>query len=172
MIQLTLKLNSKKPATVYAVNGKTYSLKPGSNTLNLEYEEYLSLAKALGIKPVDNKKDEIPVPVTEVKEDTKPTKECAPMEEAKEEPMRVEESLVAEKEHETEEVSAEEQALEAESENYSNENNVTEETTDTKEVDYSTWTLKQLKAKYKELTGETCRLKKDDVISFLQEHHA
>ena len=60
MIQLKLKLNSKKPTTVYAANGKTYQLNPGSNVLNLEYEDYLSLAKALGIKPVDNKKQEEP----------------------------------------------------------------------------------------------------------------
>ena len=58
MIQLKLKLNSNKPTTVYAANGKTYQLNPGSNVLNLEYEDYLSLAKALGIKPVDNKKQE------------------------------------------------------------------------------------------------------------------
>ena len=118
MIQLKLKLNSKKPTTVYAANGKTYQLNPGSNVLNLEYEDYLSLAKALGIKPVDNKKQE----ETENKE----KKEDNPSEEQ-------EVDLVNEC------------------------------------VDYSAWSLKQLKSEYKKITGENCKLKKDDIISFLQE---
>ena len=36
-------------------------------------------------------------------------------------------------------------------------------------VDYSAWSLKQLKSEYKKITGENCKLKKDDIISFLQE---
>lgn len=52
MVVLKLKLSSEKPKKVYALNGRSYLLKPGSNTLNLEYNEYVSLAKALGITPV------------------------------------------------------------------------------------------------------------------------
>ena len=118
MIQLKLKLNSKKPTTVYAANGKTYQLNPGSNVLNLEYEDYLSLAKALGIKPVDNKKQEEP--------ENKEKKEDNPSEEQ-------EVDLVNEG------------------------------------ADYSAWSLKQLKSEYKKITGENCKLKKDDIILFLQE---
>lgn len=118
MIQLKLKLNSKKPTTVYAANGKTYQLNPGSNVLNLEYEDYLSLAKALGIKPVDNKKQEEP--------ENKEKKEDNP---------------------------SEEQAVDLVNAG----------------ADYSAWSLKQLKSEYKKITGENCKLKKDDIISFLQE---
>ena len=118
MIQLKLKLNSNKPTTVYAANGKTYQLNPGSNVLNLEYEDYLSLAKALGIKPVDNKKQE--------ELDNKEKKEDNP---------------------------SEEQAVDLVNAG----------------ADYSAWSLKQLKSEYKKITGENCKLKKDDIISFLQE---
>ena len=118
MIQLKLKLNSKKPTTVYAANGKTYQLNPGSNVLNLEYEDYLSFAKALGIKPVDNKKQEEP--------ENKEKKEDNP---------------------------SEEQAVDLVNAG----------------ADYSAWSLKQLKSEYKKITGENCKLKKDDIISFLQE---
>lgn len=57
MVVLKLKLSSEKPKKVYALNGRSYLLKPGSNTLNLDYNEYVSLAKALGITPV--KQDEV-----------------------------------------------------------------------------------------------------------------
>lgn len=177
MIQLKLKLNSKKPTTVYAVNGKTYVLKPGSNVLDLEYNDYISLAKALGIKPIENKKEDAPAPV---KEASKPVVENKPVVEekpvAKDKPAQVEEPVreearaeevkdePAEESHE--EAPVEETAEEAASEEAPAEEPVKEE------VDYSTWTLKQLKAEYKEITGETCKLKKDEVIAFLQEHRS
>lgn len=170
MIQLKLKLNSKKPTTVYATNGKSYLLSPGSNVLNLEYEDYLSLAKALGIKPVDNKKNEDKAPA---KEDKKPEIKDAPKEEpvkeeAPTEPEKVEDPV----DEPTEDVKAEEPAPKEEpaAENEAIEEPVKEAKVE--EVDYSTWTLKQLKAKYKEITGESCKLKKDEVISFLQEHQS
>ena len=52
-VQLKLKLNSKVPTKVYATNGKHYMLQPGSNVLSLEYNDYVSLTKALGIKTKD-----------------------------------------------------------------------------------------------------------------------
>lgn len=180
MIQLKLKLNSKKPTSVYAVNGKSYLLNPGSNVLNLEYEDYLSLAKALGIKPVDNKKNE---DKTQCKEDKKPKTEDTQKEEAQAEPEKIEEPAKEEAQAELEKVEepadksvedakTEEPAPKGEQvvENENNEEPVEEAKTE--EVDYSTWTLKQLKAKYKEITGESCKLKKDAVISFLQEHQS
>lgn len=135
MIQLKLKLNSKKPTTVYAANGKTYQLNPGSNVLNLEYEDYLSLAKALGIKPVDNKKQEEP----ENKE--------------KKEDNQTEEQEELDNKEKKEDNPSEEQAVDLVNAG----------------ADYSAWSLKQLKSEYKKITGENCKLKKDDIISFLQE---
>lgn len=189
MIQLKLKLNSKKPTTVYAVNGKTYLLNPGSNVLNLEYDDYLSLAKALGIKPVENKKA---APVAESKSEKKVENEPAVVKKADKkdpEPEKVEEKVEAPAKDEPapvedaakeeapakEEVPAEEPAKEEVKSEDAEPKAKAEDANEApaaEEVDYSTWTLKQLKAAYKELTGETCKLKKDEVVAFLQEHHA
>lgn len=139
MVKLKLTLKSKHSSTVYATNGKSYRLQPGSNTLNLEYEDYLALAKSLGIKPVENKKDE----------DKVPEKEELKQETAKEEAKPTEPEPVAEPE------TAEEPVKE-----------------DAKEVDYSTWSYTKLKAEYKAITGKACKLKKDEVIAFLQEHNS
>lgn len=122
MVKLKLTLNSTKPSTVYARNGKSYTLKPGSNTLNLEYEDYVSLAQALAINPVENKKPD-------AKED------------------------IINNQNETQAQTPEPQ------------NNST-----TESIDYSTWSLTKLKAEYKSITGNTCKLKKEDIILFLQEH--
>ena len=177
MIQLKLKLNSKKPTTVYAANGKTYQLNPGSNVLNLEYEDYLSLAKALGIKPVDNKKQE-ETENKEKKEDNpsekqeehenKEKKEDNPSEK-QEESENKEDQAEVKKEPENKKDQAEEQE---ELENKEKEDNPSEEQEVdlvNEGVDYSAWSLKQLKSEYKKITGENCKLKKDDIISFLQE---
>ena len=149
MIQLKLKLNSKKPTTVYAANGKTYQLNPGSNVLNLEYEDYLSLAKALGIKPVDNKKQEEPEN-KEKKEDNQ-SEEQEDLENKEDNQAEVKEEL--DNKEKKEDNPSEEQAVDLVNTG----------------ADYSAWSLKQLKSEYKKITGENCKLKKDDIISFLQE---
>ena len=178
MIQLKLKLNSKKPTTVYAANGKTYQLNPGSNVLNLEYEDYLSLAKALGIKPVDNKKQEEPEN-KEKKEDNPSEKQEEPdnkenkednQAEEQEETENKEDQAEVKKEPENKEDKAEEQE-ELENKEKKEDNPSEEQEVDlvNEGVDYSAWSLKQLKSEYKKITGENCKLKKDDIISFLQE---
>ena len=178
MIQLKLKLNSKKPTTVYAANGKTYQLNPGSNVLNLEYEDYLSLAKALGIKPVDNKKQE-ETENKEKKEDNPSEKQEEPENKEKkednpsekqEEPENKEEQAEVKKEPENKKDQAEEQE-ELENKEKKEDNPSEEQEVDlvNEGVDYSAWSLKQLKYEYKKITGENCKLKKDDIISFLQE---
>ena len=178
MIQLKLKLNSKKPTTVYAANGKTYQLNPGSNVLNLEYEDYLSLAKALGIKPVDNKKQEEPEN-KENKEDNqaekqeeienKEKKEYNPSEK-QEETENKEDQAEVKKEPENKKDQAEEQE-ELENKEKKEDSPSEEQEVDlvNEGVDYSALSLKQLKSEYKKITGENCKLKKDDIISFLQE---
>ena len=175
MIQLKLKLNSKKPTTVYAANGKTYQLNPGSNVLNLEYEDYLSLAKALGIKPVDNKKQEEPEN-KEKKEDNQ-SEEQEELEnkednqaEVKEESENKEDKAEEQEETENKEDKAEEQE-ELDNKEKKEDNPSEEQEVDlvNEGVDYSAWSLKQLKSEYKKITGENCKLKKDDIISFLQE---
>lgn len=167
MIQLKLKLNSKKPTTVYAVNGKTYSLKPGSNVLNLEYEDYLSLAKALGIKPVDNKNNDN---VFQEKSEKKPELTKAQKEEPAKEVI-AEPEEVEDQEPEVKEDAADSDKVEESKEDEASEDKIESEPVE-EEIDYSAWSLKQLKAMYKKITGEKCKLKKDDVISFLQEHQS
>ena len=152
MIQLKLKLNSKKPTTVYAANGKTYQLNPGSNVLNLEYEDYLSLAKALGIKPVDNKKQEEPENKEKKEDNTSEEQEELENKEKKEDNPSEEQEELDNKEKK-EDNPSEEQAVDLVNAG----------------ADYSAWSLKQLKSEYKKITGENCKLKKDDIISFLQE---
>ena len=178
MIQLKLKLNSNKPTTVYAANGKTYQLNPGSNVLNLEYEDYLSLAKALGIKPVDNKKQEEPEN-KEKKEDNPSEKQEEPenkedQAEVKKEPENKKDQAEEQEELENKENKEDNQA--EEQEEYENKEKKEDNTSEEQEVnivnegvDYSAWSLKQLKSEYKKITGENCKLKKDDIISFLQE---
>ena len=162
MIQLKLKLNSKKPTTVYAANGKTYQLNPGSNVLNLEYEDYLSLAKALGIKPVDNKKQEEP--------ENKEKKEDNPSEEQEELENKEDNQAEVKEESENKEDKAEEQEeLENKEKKEDNPSEKQEVDLVNEGVDYSAWSLKQLKSEYKKITGENCKLKKDDIILFLQE---
>ena len=172
MIQLKLKLNSKKPTTVYAANGKTYQLNPGSNVLNLEYEDYLSLAKALGIKPVDNKKQE-EHENKEKKEDNPSEKQEEPENKENKEDNQAEEQEETENKEDQAEVKkdqAEEQE-ELENKEKKEDNPSEEQEVDlvNEGVDYSALSLKQLKSEYKKITGENCKLKKDDIISFLQE---
>ena len=165
MIQLKLKLNSKKPTTVYAANGKTYQLNPGSNVLNLEYEDYLSLAKALGIKPVDNKKQEEPEN-KEKKEDN----QAEVKEESENKEDKAEEQEELDNKEKKEDNPSEEQE-ELDNKEKKEDNPSEEQAVDLVNAgaDYSAWSLKQLKSEYKKITGENCKLKKDDIISFLQE---
>lgn len=143
MVKLKLKLKYGRPSTIYTSNGKSYKLKPGSNTLELEYEDYLALAKSLGIKPVENKKPDSSKEESNSAEPKKaedPVKEKATAEEpTKEDPT-------------------------AEADKYRVE--------DKKEVDYTTWSYTKLKAEYKTITGKVCKLKRDEVIVFLQEHNS
>ena len=158
-VQLKLKLNSKVPTKVYATNGKHYMLQPGSNVLSLEYNDYVSLTKALGIKT----KDELYSKAAEKHEDIQKQAEpalaeqdntctedtCKPAEELHEDPAPVEDTPepVAEDIQEP----------------------VAEEPCD---MDYTTMSYVQLKAEYKKVTGKSCKLKKDEIIAFLQEHNS
>ena len=214
MVTLKLTLKSKKPSNVYAVKGKAYRLQPGSNTLHLEYDDYVSLAKALGIKPVAKDEDkkspsndsfkpepkkkkvntESPAPVKEEKTapvDSAdkldiPTGEPEPVEEPEHAGNTVQDRL----EDAPEESDALEQAnneLPSEpapvatdtveepasiNEEPTSEDDEIAPASDEKDVDYSSWSYTKLKAEYKAITGNTCKLKKADVIQFLQEHNS
>lgn len=165
MVQLTLNLKSNRPSTVYSYNGKSYRLQPGSNTLNLEYEDYLALAKALSIKPVAN-------------DTSKNIKEEPAEEPVKEEPINkeqakeelVETPIVDEVAKEPEPIKEEVLDNSILEEDATEEKESSDDDKEPEAIDYSTWSYTKLKAKYKSITGNSCKLKKDEVIAFLQEH--
>jgi len=182
-VQLKLKLNSKVPTKVYATNGKHYMLQPGSNVLSLEYNDYVSLTKALGIKT----KDELQSKAPEKHEDAEPTME-QPESKADDtksdtEP-KLDESAPAEQDANEDNSCAEDTCEPANEELHEDptpvedtpepvaedvQEPVAEEPCDT---DYTTMSYVQLKAEYKKVTGKSCKLKKDEIIAFLQEHNS
>jgi hypothetical protein len=203
MVQLKLTLKSNRPSVVYSTNGKSYRLQPGSNTLNLEYEDYLALAKALSIKPIlnnDNKEKHDKVSNetphvdknhvayqhtedsntdesanTENNGTSKDTVSETPVNEQLDQHNNEshEDESVKEESHEDESVKEEshedEESLKDESHDGES---VKDESNDDESVkeDYSSMSYTELKAKYKEVTGKSCKLKKDEIIAFLQEH--
>ena len=187
MVKLQLTLKSDKPNFVHALNGKSFKLQPGANTLILEYDDYVSLATALGIKPIDN---EIKQDVECSRDDHLDTHEQAcTHDEALDE--HTSETLDSSTETEqpinvdntdntdnTDNVDSTEQEIidntdessqDAELEDSTESNKVEVETEAKKElIDYSSWPISRLKSKYKSVTGNVCKLKKDEIIEFLQ----
>lgn len=175
MVKLQLTLKSDKPNFVHALNGKSFKLQPGANTLILEYDDYVSLATALGIKPIDN---EIKQDVECSRDDHLDTHEqaCTHDEALDEHALETLDSSTETEQHintdSTEQEIIEnkdEQSQDAELED-SIESNTTEVETEAKKelIDYSSWPISRLKSKYKSVTGNVCKLKKDEIIEFLQ----
>ena len=187
MVKLQLTLKSDKPNFVHALNGKSFKLQPGANTLILEYDDYVSLATALGIKPIDN---EIKQDVECSRDDHLDTHEQAcTHDEALDEPAleTLDSSTETEQHIDVDNVdnvenndntdSTEQEIIEntdepsqdAELEDSIESNTVEVETEAKKElIDYSSWPISRLKSKYKSVTGNVCKLKKDEIIEFLQ----
>lgn len=187
MVKLQLTLKSDKPNFVHALNGKSFKLQPGANTLILEYDDYVSLATALGIKPIDN---EIKQDVGYSSDDQLDTHEqaCAHDEALDEHAFETLDSSTETDQHinndnventeNTENTDSTEQEIientaesshGAELENSIESNTAEVETEAKKElIDYSSWPISRLKSKYKSVTGNVCKLKKDEIIEFLQ----
>lgn len=181
MVKLQLTLKSDKPNFVHALNGKSFKLQPGANTLILEYDDYVSLATALGIKPIDN---EIKQDVECSRDDQLDTHEQAcTHDEALDEHVLETLDSSTETEHpistdnadntdSTEQETIEntdESSQDAELEDNIESNTAEVETEAKKElIDYSSWPISRLKSKYKSVTGNVCKLKKDEIIEFLQ----
>lgn len=175
------KLKSIRPITVRTSNGKTYNLIAGTNTLELELEDYNSLLEALGIKThIVNRVDTYkkPIPMNRSKS-TDDRHRGLPLWARR---HNLQEVISKESVKETTSINNEitetaittnEKALENiktdETEVTSNETLSVEVTADSK-IDYLTWSYSDLKAEYKKRTGNTCKLKKDDLIKFLQEN--
>lgn len=190
MVKLQLTLKSDKPNFVHALNGKSFKLQPGANTLILEYDDYVSLATALGIKPIDN---EIKQDVECSHDDHLDTYEqaCTHDEALDEHTFETLDSSTETEQHidvdnaestdntenndntdSTEQEiieNTDEPSQDAELEDSIESNTVEVETEAKKElIDYSSWPISRLKSKYKSVTGNVCKLKKDEIIEFLQ----
>ena len=178
MVKLQLTLKSDKPNFVHALNGKSFKLQPGANTLILEYDDYVSLATALGIKPIDN---EIKQDVEYSHDDQLDAHEqtCTHDEALDEHTFETLDSSTETEQHintdnadSTEQEAIEntdESSQDAELENSIESNTAEVETEAKKElIDYSSWPISRLKSKYKSVTGNVCKLKKDEIIEFLQ----
>lgn len=178
MVKLQLTLKSDKPNFVHALNGKSFKLQPGANTLILEYDDYVSLATALGIKPIDN---EIKQDVECSHDDHLDTHEqaCTHDEALDEHALETldlstetEQPINTDNTDSTEQDTIEntdESSQDAELEDSIESNTAEVETEAKKElIDYSSWPISRLKSKYKSVTGNVCKLKKDEIIEFLQ----
>ena len=188
MVKLQLTLKSDKPNFVHALNGKSFKLQPGANTLILEYDDYVSLATALGIKPIDN---EIKQDVECSRDDHLDTHEQActhddACDEALDEHVfeTLDSSTETEQHIDVDNVenndntdsteqntieNTDESSQDAELEDSIESNTAEVETEAKKElIDYSSWPISRLKSKYKSVTGNACKLKKDEIIEFLQ----
>lgn len=187
MVKLQLTLKSDKPNFVHALNGKSFKLQPGANTLILEYDDYVSLATALGIKPIDN---EIKQDVECSRDDHLDTHEqvCTHDEALDEHAFETLDSSTETEQHidvdnvdnvenndntdSTEQEiidNTDESSQDAELEDSIESNTAEVETEAKKElIDYSSWPISRLKSKYKSVTGNVCKLKKDEIIEFLQ----
>lgn len=182
MVKLQLTLKSDKPNFVHALNGKSFKLQPGANTLILDYDDYVSLADALGIKPIEDETKSVQERFNDEYSDTLDTTdelasddesstddESLTDDESTEQTGTVDDMALESIEQETtENTEVSETGHELGDDTESNTEEVEIEVKN-ESVDYSSWPLNRLKSKYKSVTGKTCKLKKDEIIEFLQD---
>ena len=175
MAKINFKLNAIRSVTVRALNGKLYNLKSGVNSFELEYNDYAALLKALGMQPKPEKKDVKQTKVSDSQElkdedsvnDTSITQSDETSLDEHDDDSEVSEDEQEVKEDESLNESTDELETSQESETLCNEQDVKE---DGKEDSYASMSYTKLKAEYKRITGKQCKLKKDELIKFLQEH--
>lgn len=168
MAKINFKLKAIRSVTVRALNGKLYNLKSGINSFELEYNDYAALLKALGMQPKPEKKDVKQAKASDSKE-LKDEELANDTSTAQSGETSVDEHTDEQevKEDELFDESASELEDEQDSEVLGNEQEVKE---DSKKSDYASMSYTKLKAEYKRITGKQCKLKKDELIKFLQEH--
>ena len=168
MAKINFKLNAIRSVTVRALNGKLYNLKSGVNSFELEYNDYAALLKALGMQPKPEKKDIKQAKVSGSKElkDNESTTD----EKHVNDTSTTHSDETSSDEHADESEVQEDESLDEsadKSDALCNEQEVKE---DSKKSDYALMSYTKLKAEYKRITGKQCKLKKDELIKFLQEH--
>ena len=165
MAKINFKLNAIRSVTVRALNGKLYNLKSGVNSFELEYNDYAALLKALGMQPKPEKKDAKQAKVSESKE-LKDNESIVAEESVSDTSTALPDETSSDEHADESEVSTDEQ----EDESLDESEDEQEAKEDSKEVDYDSMSYTKLKAEYKRITGKQCKLKKDELIKFLQEH--
>lgn len=177
MSKIKFNLKSVCSITIKDANGKAYRLKQGTNTLELDTDDYLALTKALGLKPTllrskqhTPKQVAKPAVKTNDTQDTQ-SKQSAQVDNAPSlESDKVEETVESVSESSTESTDEAKEQEPTESVDEVKEQIYDTTNTDAAHTDYSTWSYNELKAEYKNITGNNCRLKKGEIIAFLQEH--
>ena len=168
MAKINFKLKAIRSVTVRALNGKLYNLKSGVNSFELEYKDYAALLKALGMKPKPEKKSIKQTEVSDFKE--LKDNESITDEKTVNDTSTTHSDETSSDEHDDESEVQEDESLDEstdESDTLCNEQEVKE---DSKEACYASMSYTKLKAEYKRITGKQCKLKKDELIKFLQEH--
>jgi hypothetical protein len=142
-----LKLKAVRSTVIHSLDGKHYRLHAGENVLTLEYKDYVALAKSLGLKVDKEAKEDAECKIVSNTEDTITKVHREADNEALTEDTLVEQDKVT--------------CCDEDSCNFEQE--------DIKS-DYASMSYNDLKNEYKRITSKSCRLKKDELITFLQEH--
>ena len=161
MSKIKFKLKSVCTTYVKDTKGKLYKLNPGLNTLELDYDDYVSLATALGIRVKHNSD-------AAAKDSSDSSKHN--------------EQLVTESYQQSTVKDTVDNVVKDDVDSTSDIDNTDKTDTETNDevydgldnsdvIDYYSWSYNKLKSEYKKITGTNCRLKKGDVIAFLQEHN-
>ena len=168
MSKIKFKLKSVCTTYVKDTKGKLYKLNPGLNTLELDYDDYVSLSTALGIH-VKHSSDNVDKDSSESsKLNDRHVEEYDQQSTVKDIADDVVKDAVD---------SVVKDAVDSTSNNDTTDESDTETNGEVDDdldnsdiIDYSSWSYNKRKSEYKKITGTNCRLKKGDVIAFLQEH--
>lgn len=198
MTKVKISLRSVHNTEVKLSTGTVVKLAAGKNVVELDQEDYEALVKKLGYKipqkPVEEPKVEncpkinkhIIEELTERLKNKNKSKISEATEDKSSEPVEytpvenvaptqakaVENTpVVATEPAEANSTESSEVAQSEDKPIEDAEDKPTENVEDTKkELDYTSMSYNELKAEYKRVTGQTCKLKKAEIIQFLQEH--
>lgn len=199
MAKVKISLRSVHNTEVKLSTGTVVKLAAGKNVVELDQEDYEALVKKLGYK-IPQKPAEAPKVencpkinkhiIEELTERLKNKNKLKTSEAVEDAPVENVEATQAENTEdksvetaESAEVNSTESSETAQVETASTEatEDKSVETTDDKpaenvedtkkELDYTSMSYNELKAEYKRVTGQSCKLKKAEIIQFLQEHN-
>lgn len=169
MSKISFTLNAFNKVTVYDLKHRPYRLHGGINNMELEYEDYVLLVKALGMTPMPNPDEAKPVEEQGIKETLaaeEPLHSEEPTDELKEDVPQINKHVTEESQFSDKSTN---EVVNKNSGEVVKDQPAVEEPEKEDTVDYSTWSYTKLKNEYKRITGKSCKLKKEEVIAFLQE---